>query len=65
MLRDGVCGTIENVLRGENADDGIVDYNSWQESDEGRKLSNTLDKDIVLAEGWWWLFLLWGVEQRY
>jgi hypothetical protein len=65
MLRDDVCGTIENVLRGENADDGIVDYNSWQESDEGRKLSNTLDKDIVLAEGWWWLFLLWGVEQRY
>jgi hypothetical protein len=65
MLRDDVCGTIETVLRGENADDGIVDYNSWQESDEGRKLSNTLDKDIVLAEGWWWLFLLWGVEQRY
>lgn len=29
----------------------IVDYNSWQESDEGRKLTASLDKDIVLAEG--------------
>lgn len=29
----------------------IVDYNSWVESDQGRKLTNSLDKDIVLAEG--------------
>jgi hypothetical protein len=29
-----------------------VDYNSWVESDEGRRLSKTLDKDIVLAEGY-------------
>lgn len=28
-----------------------VDYNSWQESEEGRKLTAGLDKDIVLAEG--------------
>ena len=29
----------------------IVDYNSWVESDKGRKLAASLDKDIVLAEG--------------
>lgn len=29
----------------------IVDYNSWVESDQGRKLANSLDKDVVLAEG--------------
>jgi len=28
-----------------------VDYNSWVESDKGRKLANSLDKDVVLAEG--------------
>ena len=28
-----------------------VDYNSWIESDTGRKLADSLDKDIVLAEG--------------
>lgn len=28
-----------------------VDYNSWVESDKGRKLTSTLDKDVVLAEG--------------
>ena len=28
-----------------------VDYNSWIESDTGRKLTDSLDKDIVLAEG--------------
>lgn len=28
-----------------------VDYNSWVESDTGRKLANSLDKDVVLAEG--------------
>ena len=31
--------------------EGRFDYNSWQESDTGRKLANSLDKDIVLAEG--------------
>ena len=31
--------------------EGIVDYNSWIESDTGRKLADSLDKDIVLAEG--------------
>lgn len=29
----------------------IVDYNSWVESDTGRKLADSLDKDVVLAEG--------------
>lgn len=29
----------------------LVDYNSWVESDQGRKLANSLDKDVVLAEG--------------
>lgn len=29
----------------------IVDYNSWVETDQGRKLANSLDKDVVLAEG--------------
>ena len=28
-----------------------VDYNSWIESDAGRKLADTLDKDVILAEG--------------
>lgn len=28
-----------------------VDYNSWIESDQGRKLRETLDEDVVLAEG--------------
>lgn len=28
-----------------------VDYNSWVESDTGRKLADSLDKDVVLAEG--------------
>lgn len=30
-----------------------VDYNSWIESDTGRKLAESLDKDVVLAEGMW------------
>ena len=28
-----------------------VDYNSWQESEQGLALAATLDKDVVLAEG--------------
>lgn len=28
-----------------------VDYNSWQESEKGRRLAASLDRDIVLAEG--------------
>lgn len=28
-----------------------VDYNSWIESDKGRKLQNSIEKDVVLAEG--------------
>lgn len=29
-----------------------VDYNSWIESDQGRKLRETLGDDVVLAEGY-------------
>lgn len=29
-----------------------VDYNSWIESDKGRKLRETLDEDTILAEGY-------------
>ncbi|KAF2840689.1 glycosyltransferase family 62 protein [Patellaria atrata CBS 101060] len=32
--------------------EGRFDYNSWQESDQGLKLANSLDKDVVLAEGY-------------
>ncbi|KAF2740695.1 mannan polymeras-like protein II complex ANP1 subunit [Polyplosphaeria fusca] len=32
--------------------EGRFDYNSWQESPEGLKLASTLDKDVVLAEGY-------------
>ncbi|GAO14328.1 uncharacterized protein UV8b_07490 [Ustilaginoidea virens] len=32
--------------------EGRFDYNSWIESDKGRKLTASLDKDIILAEGY-------------
>lgn len=32
--------------------EGRFDYNSWVESDKGRKLSASLDRDVVLAEGY-------------
>ncbi|KAK5171380.1 uncharacterized protein LTR77_004524 [Saxophila tyrrhenica] len=32
--------------------EGRFDYNSWQESDTGRRLAASLDKNIVLAEGY-------------
>lgn len=35
-----------------------VDYNSWIESDTGRKLADSLDKDVVLAEGMCYTLLL-------
>jgi hypothetical protein len=31
--------------------EGRFDYNSWIESAKGRKLTATLDRDIILAEG--------------
>jgi len=31
--------------------EGRFDYNSWQESETGKRLSNSLDRNIVLAEG--------------
>lgn len=30
----------------------LVDYNSWIESDKGRRLRQTLDPDTILAEGY-------------
>lgn len=30
----------------------LVDYNSWRESEKGLKLAASLDKDIILAEGY-------------
>lgn len=30
----------------------IVDYNSWIESDKGRRLRQSLDPDTILAEGY-------------
>ncbi|CAK4033358.1 glycosyltransferase family 62 [Lecanosticta acicola] len=32
--------------------EGRFDYNSWQESETGRKLADSLDKNVVLAEGY-------------
>ncbi|KAK3327129.1 Anp1-domain-containing protein [Cercophora scortea] len=32
--------------------EGRFDYNSWVESDKGRRLANSLPKDVVLAEGY-------------
>lgn len=32
--------------------EGKFDYNSWQESEEGLRLSATLDKNTILAEGY-------------
>ncbi|GAB1217600.1 hypothetical protein ATERTT37_006839 [Aspergillus terreus] len=37
----------------DNVDiEGRFDYNSWIESDKGRRLRQTLDPDVVLAEGY-------------
>ena len=36
----------------------VVDYNSWIDSDTGRKLAESLDKDVVLAEGMCWTLFL-------
>ncbi|KAF2707061.1 glycosyltransferase family 62 protein [Pleomassaria siparia CBS 279.74] len=32
--------------------EGRFDYNSWQESPEGLKLAASLDKDVIIAEGY-------------
>ena len=52
ILKDDVGASHTCVWKGDGTlIMGIVDYNSWQESEEGLKLSSTLDRDIVLAEG--------------
>jgi hypothetical protein len=40
--------------RYENGRDieGRFDYNSWIESDKGRRLAASLNKDVILAEGY-------------
>jgi len=50
ILKADVCHTELNVSR-YLLTGSLVDYNSWVESDKGRKLSASLDKDVVLAEG--------------
>lgn len=47
----GQCTSIVLYARCTNICCSTVDYNSWVESDKGRKLTSTLDKDVVLAEG--------------
>lgn len=42
-----MCLTIATQFSNLNA----VDYNSWQESEQGLRLASTLDKNVVLAEG--------------
>ena len=50
ILRASVGGAgPPRILKG--ADPSLVDYNSWIESDTGRKLADSLPKDVILAEG--------------
>src|SRR5271155_2916587 len=48
--------TLEDIWfhRYENGRDieGRFDYNSWIESDKGRRLAASLNKDVILAEGY-------------
>ena len=48
--------TLEDIWfhRYENGRDieGRFDYNSWIESEKGRRLAASLDKDVILAEGY-------------
>lgn len=49
-LKGDVSRTAPHLLC-VTTDKFAVDYNSWVESDKGRRLANSLDKDVVLAEG--------------
>jgi hypothetical protein len=53
---EGIVLTTTDIWfhRYENGRDieGRFDYNSWIESDKGRRLAASLDKDVVLAEGY-------------
>lgn len=42
----------EHRLSMFNTNKPIVDYNSWIESPKGLRLAASLDKDVVLAEGY-------------
>jgi hypothetical protein len=58
--KDGKMVDIEGRCKQQSVETGplcislqfIVDYNSWVESDKGRKLQASLDKDTILAEGY-------------
>lgn len=51
-LKEGVSGVTKPLLHSYLLKlFYVVDYNSWQESDTGLRLSASLDKDVVLAEG--------------
>jgi hypothetical protein len=57
MLKVAVCCTIPSGVGLSCASlltfsSFLVDYNSWIESDKGRRLRETLDPDTVLAEGY-------------
>ena len=43
-FQSDTCGSANQV-------GALVDYNSWQETDQGRALAATLGKDDILVEG--------------
>lgn len=51
ILRVAVCCILSSWIC-YLADFYLVDYNSWIESDKGRRLRQTLDPEVVLAEGY-------------
>ena len=52
---EGRCKLLPTYLDSEELLlSSVVDYNSWIESETGRKLADSLDKDVVLAEGLHW-----------
>ncbi|KFH45220.1 Mannan polymerase II complex subunit-like protein [Hapsidospora chrysogenum ATCC 11550] len=54
ILRAAVSTLIPRMAMADNVNIcvNVVDYNSWVESDQGRQLTESLDKDVVLAEGY-------------
>jgi hypothetical protein len=51
ILRASVSGSYTSDSPWQQAKTCAVDYNSWIESDTGRKLADSLPKDVILAEG--------------
>ena len=49
---EGRCKIVYRHFYCQNiADSFLVDYNSWQESEQGLALAASLEKDVILAEG--------------